>query len=231
MPSWKRNTSGLREAGLKKRTEAILRTEEAIKTLLKEGKPITFNAVLTRSGVSKSWLYGQSELRDRIESLRQQTQSLSPKPPVAKASDKSKDTMITALREQIKALRTDNKALEQQLEVAYGLANNEDVEALQRENRRLLDELQRTTQLLDNAFKDHQVTIAQNKQLRARIKELKAEASGLEGLENEIRDLKKQNSHLMNLLQQVQANERRNGESGFAKALEENWVEIPDIEY
>jgi hypothetical protein len=51
---WKaldRNTDGLKAAAQKKRAEAIARTESAISQLIKDKKPINFEAVANAAGV------------------------------------------------------------------------------------------------------------------------------------------------------------------------------------
>ena len=228
---WKRNTNGLREASLKKRAEATLKVEEAIQTLIREEKPINFNAVTTISGVSKSWLYKQTELRQRIEALRAQTKSAAkPKYKTESASDKSKDTMITALREQLKQLKAENKALDQQLAIAYGLSSEYEVQSLQQENRRLTEELQRTQKLLDEAIKAHQSTLEQNQRLRRYRHEVQALRSGLDDFEREVTDLKKQNAYLMTLLQRAESAERAKAAKDFRKAIGQT-DSIPDVEY
>jgi DNA repair exonuclease SbcCD ATPase subunit len=227
---WKRNTTGLREAGLKRRAEAITRVEEVIKILLKDEKNITFNAVIQAAGVSKSWLYGQPELRARINALRKQTIINQKLPEKNAATDNSKDTMISALRSQIKDLRSKIDALEKQLQVAYGLINNQDFSALQRQMEILIQELEVSRQQTQNAVKDHQRTMEENKILRVQNNEITALKVGYEGMEAQLAEAKKQNSHLMNLLQREQHVERKNEAERFARAI--NQVDpFPDVEF
>lgn len=47
--------------------------ERGIRALVKRGDPITFQAVQREAGVSHAFLYGNTELRGRIEHLRAQT--------------------------------------------------------------------------------------------------------------------------------------------------------------
>jgi uncharacterized coiled-coil DUF342 family protein len=227
---WERNTAGLREAGLKRRAEAQTRVEEAIKTLLREEKDITFNAVIQSAGVAKSWLYKQTELRERIDALRKQSARKVKTPVKNAATDNSKDTMISVLRNQIKQLKSEIDALNKQLEVAYGLIDNQDFNALHRQIETLTKELETSREQTQSAIKDHQKTIEQNKTLRTQNKEVTALKGGYEGMETEIIELKKQNSHLMKLLQQEQAIERRKDIERFAREINEP-KPLPEIEF
>ena len=227
---WQRNTIGLREAGLKRRAEATTRVEEAIKTLLKDGKDITFNAVIQVAGVSKSWLYSQPELRARIDVLRRQTARSQKLPQKNAATDNSKDTMISALRSQIKELKSEIETLEKQVQVAYGLINNQDFSALQKQVETLTQELEESRQQTQNAVKDHQRTIEQNKSLRAENKEIAALKAGYEGMEAQLVEAKQQNSHLMNLLQREQQVERKKEAEQFARAVS-HADPLPDVEF
>ena len=118
----KRNTQGLIENAQKKRLRTIEKTEKAIDKLLKEKKNVNFRAVSKAANVSKSWLYKEKSIAKRIVNIRdrqQPPQSAVPRNS-QKASDDSKSAMIRALKERIKKLEEENRALKKQLEVAYG---------------------------------------------------------------------------------------------------------------
>lgn len=131
MCSWERNTEGIRQNALIKRQNTFKRTDEAIKLLLKENKPINFNTVAEASGVSKSWLYREPEVKERIQQL--QSQQLKEQlhirqvklPEHYKASDTSKDAIIATLKQRIKKQDEEIKELRKQLETAYGLLRNQ----------------------------------------------------------------------------------------------------------
>ncbi|MGB3310359.1 MAG: DUF6262 family protein [Nodosilinea sp.] len=115
----KRSVEGLQRNAQKKRQETFERVEKGIQQLVKEKRVINFNTVAEASGVSKAWLYKESDIRDRIEQLRAQS-SGSKKPPVKqRASDASKDALLKTMRERIKRLEAENKDLRRQNEVAY----------------------------------------------------------------------------------------------------------------
>jgi hypothetical protein len=123
---WKRNTEGIKAAAQKKRDEAFARAEEAIKQLLREKQPINFETVAEVAKVTRAWLYKQPELRSRIETIRAQQSPKRQLPPPLKASDKSKDTLITALKKQNKELRAKIQDLNRELEIVHSRASGMD---------------------------------------------------------------------------------------------------------
>src|SRR5260370_21040225 len=90
------------------------------------GATVTFPLVAKRSGVSRSWLYKQQALRDRIARLRRDH----PWPahaPAERASDASKEAVIRMLRQRVAddgaahaKLVPDNKQLRKIHEVLAG---------------------------------------------------------------------------------------------------------------
>lgn len=115
-----RNIEGLRRSARERHQQAVLRTEEALTYLMREERRINFKTVAETARVSTAWLYGQTELRGRIEQLRhRQTQQIAA-PQKERASESSKEGIISALKLRVKSLEQKNKELEQQLEIAYG---------------------------------------------------------------------------------------------------------------
>ncbi|MDQ0271880.1 hypothetical protein J2S17_003768 [Cytobacillus purgationiresistens] len=66
------NIKGISRHAKEKTEVAYQKVDKAIKDLINEKEMINFNHVSNKSGVSKSFLYNHSELRDRIEHLRKQ---------------------------------------------------------------------------------------------------------------------------------------------------------------
>lgn len=99
------------------KTEAA---EKAIRTLVKRGEPITFQAVQREAAVSHAFLYNHPDLRGRIERLRAQAR---PVPAPAPAADEQ-GTLVLALTSQITRLkkrhREEVQALRDALEQAHG---------------------------------------------------------------------------------------------------------------
>jgi hypothetical protein len=95
-------------------------TEQALRTLIKRGEPITFQAVARQAGVSHAFLYNHPNLRGRIESLRTQARPI-PTPPTPAETD---NTLLLALTNQITRLkkqhRQETQALRDALEQAHG---------------------------------------------------------------------------------------------------------------
>ena len=151
----KRNTSGLEKHAQKKREAAFKQTEEAIEKLLQQKQAVNFKTVAEKAGVSRTWLYKQSEIRAKIEKLKNQesrkstkSQSLSSQPVNQSVASEE----IAALKQRIKKLETENYALRNHLEVVYGMAEPElikKIEVLQAENEELRKQLQQLNFLKD----------------------------------------------------------------------------------
>jgi AcrR family transcriptional regulator len=124
--TWKRNTSGMIAHAHHRKEEKRKRVEETITRLLREQQAITFNAVAKVAGVSKAYLYSQSDLRERIEALRQQAVEQAVRERAARPApgktDASKDLVILAKDRRIKELEAENRQLKKQLQVTLGQA-------------------------------------------------------------------------------------------------------------
>lgn len=123
--SWKRNTAGLTAHAQNRKAQKRKSVEDAVTRLLKEQKTVNFNTVAKAAGVSKAYLYSQSDLRERIEALRQQTLEQMMSERVAHSPGKttaSRDLVILAKDRRIKELERENRELQQQLKVALGKA-------------------------------------------------------------------------------------------------------------
>lgn len=99
MSSHQRNTESMVEFNKGKSISKSNAVDDAIKRLIKSGQPINFNSVVAEAGVSKSYLYNNSDHRRRIEELRQQqTGRTSQKSTRSEKSDASKDIVIASLK-------------------------------------------------------------------------------------------------------------------------------------
>jgi hypothetical protein len=118
----KRSTEAIVKMAKKKSIETKDKVDKTLKRLVLEGMTVNFNVVSKESGISKSWLYSNEDIRARIEDIRDK-QKMSPKQ-VKKSStqrsEASKDNIITMLKERIKQLESENKKLHKQLEITYG---------------------------------------------------------------------------------------------------------------
>lgn len=118
----KRNTSGLASSAASKKEATLKKTQAAISELLKANDLINFNTVAEKAGVSKAWLYRETDIADRIKRLRDQQAGQEPKAyrEAQRASDASKSALVTTLKARVKELESENRDLKKQLEVVYG---------------------------------------------------------------------------------------------------------------
>jgi hypothetical protein len=102
-----RKIEALQDAAAQKAKKSAERVEQALERMIKQGQIISFKSVAQSANVSTAYLYKQEDLRNRIETLRDQ-QKQKPKskqPPIA--SDNSKSVVISTFREENKKLRAE----------------------------------------------------------------------------------------------------------------------------
>lgn len=115
------NTKGLKEYALKRSQMALEKVDKAIREFSFTEQKINFNSVSQLSGVSKTFLYNNQEIKKRIEELRdkQVSKTINQRAKYDKTS-KAKDIIIMAKDKKIKELEEENKKLKEQLEVLRG---------------------------------------------------------------------------------------------------------------
>ncbi|QEZ68791.1 transposase [Paraclostridium bifermentans] len=115
------NTKGLKEYAKQRSQMALDKVDKAIRELSLTEQKINFNSVSQLSGVSKTFLYNNKEVKARIEELRdkQVSKTINQRAKYDKTS-KSKDIIIMAKDKKIKELEEENKKLKEQLEVLRG---------------------------------------------------------------------------------------------------------------
>lgn len=115
-----RRIDTLNQASRRKSEAKTKAAETAIRTLVKRGEPVTFQAVQRTAGVSHSFLYTHPALRERIEHLRQQNRAAPPPAP----DSTSENNIVIALTAEItrlkKRLRDTDRALRDALAQAHG---------------------------------------------------------------------------------------------------------------
>lgn len=115
-----RRTAVLATAARAKSEAKASAADQAIRRLVKKGEPVTFQSVQREAGVSHAFLYGNADLRARIERLRSQARP-QPAPPDGAGGD---NTIIQALTSQVTHLkkqhRDETAALRAALEQAHG---------------------------------------------------------------------------------------------------------------
>ncbi|WP_346917573.1 DUF6262 family protein [Clostridium sp.] len=115
------STKGLKEYAKQKSEITLEKVDKAIRELSLMEQKINFNSVSQLSGVSKTYLYNNEEVKKRIEELRdKQTSKVMNQRAKYDKTSKSKDIIIVAKDKKIKELEQENRKLKEQLEVIRG---------------------------------------------------------------------------------------------------------------
>ena len=109
--------AGLLAAAKDRHDDARRRAVSALRDLDAAGAPVSLASIARAAGVSRSWLYRQSDLRTTIEHLRQTR--LDPgrhsTPSAQRATTDSLDRQIEALRARYAELQAENRQLREAL--------------------------------------------------------------------------------------------------------------------
>lgn len=118
----KPNTAPLIADARKRHELTRAKAIQALRELDRTGAPVSFEGVARRAGISRSWLYGQPDIRAEIERLRDATgRSPSPSIPAAqRSSDASLHARLDAALERNRQLTEENRRLRRQLAHALG---------------------------------------------------------------------------------------------------------------
>jgi len=117
------NPDNLRRAAAAKTAAATARAEQGIRDMVRRGEPITFRGLAQSAGVSLDFLYRNSEIRQRVEHLRNQQRRTSPVPPDRADPDQPSSvvrTLTAQLAELKRRHREEVSTLRQALEAAHG---------------------------------------------------------------------------------------------------------------
>lgn len=117
-----RRADALRKAAQAKRQAAVARADNAIRKLIKNQQEINFRSVARAAGVSLDFLYGNDDLRKRIEKLRHR-QKTRPAPDPAPEQGDSSDIihiLTEKLRHERHMRQTTVSQLEEQLAAVHG---------------------------------------------------------------------------------------------------------------
>jgi hypothetical protein len=95
---------------------------QALRALDAQGELVTFQTVAQYAGVSRSWLYAQSDLRAEIDRLRatHRRAPASPVPARQRASDASLLRRLDAAQQRVRQLTEENRQLREHLAQALG---------------------------------------------------------------------------------------------------------------
>ncbi len=119
------NSHHLIAAARERAEQTQTRALRALRRLDNAGAAITFEAIAREAGVSRSWLYGQADLRAEIQALRTRTRPASPTPATPQrqaASDASLLRRLEAATARLRQLEEDNQQLREALAEALGAA-------------------------------------------------------------------------------------------------------------
>ena len=115
------NTHHLIAAAQRRRTDTLDRARRTLHELAETGQRFTVTEIAAHAGVSRAWLYAQTELRDDIRRL---TPSATAPPPAAdrieRGTDASLQQRLTLARERIRELDTENRQLRDQVARLHG---------------------------------------------------------------------------------------------------------------
>jgi hypothetical protein len=119
-----RRAEALRRAASSKRKAATTRAETAIRQLIKNQQEINFRSVARTAGVSLDFLYANTDLRRRIETLRAQHAEQTPTPATRQTPEDPAGNIVHVLTRQLREERAARRAavhdLEQRLAAAHG---------------------------------------------------------------------------------------------------------------
>jgi Family of unknown function (DUF6262) len=117
------NSHHLLAAARRRALDTRARAVRTLRRLDGAGRPVSFDTVAREARVSRSWLYGQADLRAEIVRLRARSGNLSMSPPVPvrqRASEASLRRRLEAANQQLSRLRAENQRLREELAVALG---------------------------------------------------------------------------------------------------------------
>lgn len=108
-------------AAARKRNEALVRANAAVRDLDRAGTAINFQTVARAAGVSRQWLYEQPDLRREIERLRRAGRDTAPGVPTAqRATEASLRQRVRSLLDENHRLRDETSELRAELAIVYG---------------------------------------------------------------------------------------------------------------
>ena len=117
------NSEHLLAAARQRSSVTRRRAEAAIGRLADSDTTVTFDSVAHEAGVSRSWLYAQTDLRAEIARLRERGQERTPAvapPERQRASETSLLRRLEAATDRIRGLEHENRELKDALAQALG---------------------------------------------------------------------------------------------------------------
>ncbi|WP_433680362.1 DUF6262 family protein [Nocardia sp. CA-119907] len=111
----------LAEHARRRHRETLQRAEQTLTELADAGQPVTVARLADRAGVSRSWIYTQPALQERINQLRnRQASSDLVRDTVTRASDDSIRQRLALAHERTRELHAENQQLRDALAHTHG---------------------------------------------------------------------------------------------------------------
>jgi chromosome segregation ATPase len=111
----------LAEHARQRHQQALHRAQQTLAEMNDAGEPVTVALIARRAGVSRSWIYTQPALRDRIGQLqRHRADADANRETITRASDDSLRQRLALAHERISQLRAENQQLRGALAQAHG---------------------------------------------------------------------------------------------------------------
>lgn len=118
------NPDNLRAAAAAKSAAAKTRAEQGLREMVRRGTPITFRGLAQTAGVSLDFLYRTSDIRRRVEQLRDQQQRNPQPAPIEPVDPDHPSSVVRTLTAQLLELKRRHReevtALKTALETAHG---------------------------------------------------------------------------------------------------------------
>lgn len=116
------NSIHLKAAARQRHEQTLVKAIAALHDLDQTGAPISFAAVAEHAGVSRSWLYTQTDLKDEIHRIRALRE---PRPAATStrqepASDASLRNRLSLAHQRIRELDDENRRLRDQIAHLHG---------------------------------------------------------------------------------------------------------------
>lgn len=111
----------LAEHARQRHEQTLQRAQQALTELADTGEQVTVAQLANRARISRSWIYTQPALRDRIRQLQQHhANAAHARDTVTRATDDSLRQRLALAHERIHQLRTENQQLRDALAHAHG---------------------------------------------------------------------------------------------------------------
>lgn len=114
------NSAHLTAAAARRSAAARRRAEALLGELAAAGRPTTLAGFVRAAGVSRSWLYTQPDLLERLRALPTERTGVSARPAGERASDASLLRRLELAHTRVRELTAENRQLRDQLAAAYG---------------------------------------------------------------------------------------------------------------